>query len=247
VSAGAGLRLVVTTLTVLPIRAGRVDRPAARVAMAAAPAVGAVLGAVLGGVLWLLREAGAPALVAAAVTVAAAALLTRGLHLDGLADTMDALGSYRTGDAALDIMKKPDIGPFGVAAVALALLIQAAALTTVPIAAVVAAWAAGRLAITVACRRGVPAARPEGLGALVAGTVPIPAAVTIAAVVVVAAAAATPGRPWLGPAAVVASLAAVLLLVHHAVRRLGGITGDVLGAAVELATTVALVGLSLAG
>ena len=45
-----------------------------------------------------------------------AALLTRGLHLDGLADTVDALGSYRRGDAALDIMKKPDIGPFGVVA-----------------------------------------------------------------------------------------------------------------------------------
>ena len=111
--------------------------------------------------------------------------------------------------------------------------------------AVVAAWAAGRLAITVACRRGVPAARPDGLGALVAGTVPRPAAVAIAAIVVVAAAAATPDRPWQGPAAVVASLAVVVLLVRHAVRRFGGITGDVLGAAVEVATTVALVGLSL--
>jgi adenosylcobinamide-GDP ribazoletransferase len=242
---GAGLRLAVTTLTVLPIRGGRVDRPAAAVAMAVAPAVGAALGAVLGGLLWLLREAGAPPLVAAAVTVAAAALLTRGLHLDGLADTMDALGSYRTGDAALDIMKKPDIGPFGVAAIALTLLVQTAALATVSAGAVVAAWAAGRLAITVSCRRGLPAARPDGLGALVAGTVPVPAAAAIAAIVVVAAAAATPDRPWQGPAAVVASLAAVVLLVRHAVRRFGGITGDVLGAAVELATAVALVGLSL--
>jgi len=245
VSAGAGVRLAFTTLTVLPVRGGRVDRRAAAVAMSVAPAVGALLGMVLAAILWLLREAHAPGLVAAGVTVAAGALLTRSLHLDGLADTADALGSYRRGDAALEIMKKSDIGPFGVAAVVLTTLIQAGALDAVRPSAVVAAWATGRLAITVACRSGVPAARPEGLGALVAGTVPAPAAGAIAVLVAVAAAAATPDRAWQGPLAVAASLAAVLLLVRHAVRRFGGITGDVLGAAVEVGTTVALVGLSL--
>jgi adenosylcobinamide-GDP ribazoletransferase len=245
VSLGAGLRLSVTTLTVLPVRAGRVDRPAAAVAMSVAPAVGALLGLLLAALLWLLREAHAPALVAAGVTVAAAALLTRGMHLDGLADTIDALGSYRRGEAALDIMKKSDIGPFGVAAIALTLLIQAAALAVVPLAAVVVAFAAGRAAIPLACRRGVPAARPEGLGALVAGTVPTPVAVLGAALVTAAAIAATPGRPWQGPVAVAISLAVVVLLVRHCVRRFGGITGDVLGAAVEVTTTLALVGLSL--
>jgi adenosylcobinamide-GDP ribazoletransferase len=240
-----GLRLAVTTLTVLPVRAGRVDRPAAAVAMSLAPLVGAFLGLALAGLLVGLRAAHAPALVAAAVTVTAAALLTRGMHLDGLADTVDALGSYRTGDAALEIMKKSDIGPFGVAAIALSLLIQTATLTAVSPAEVVLAWAAGRLAITLACRRGVPAARPEGLGALVAGTVPVPVAALIAALVVVAGAAATPGRPWQGPACVAAALLAVLLLTGHAVRRFGGITGDVLGAVTEVGTTVALVGLTL--
>ena len=240
-----GLRLAFTTLTVLPIRGGRVDRATARVAMSVAPAVGAVLGLVLGGLLGLLREAQAPTLVAAGVTVAAAALLTRGMHLDGLADTIDALGSYRRGDEALAIMKKADIGPFGVAAIAVTMLIQAGALTKVSAGAVVVAWAAGRLAIPIACRRGVPAARPEGLGALVAGTVPVPVAVLGAIVVAGAAIAATPDRPWQGPAAVVAAGAVVVFLVRHSVRRFGGITGDVLGAAVEVATTVALVGLSL--
>jgi adenosylcobinamide-GDP ribazoletransferase len=245
VTAGAGLRLAVTTLTVLPVRGGRVDRAAAAWAMSIAPAVGAALGGVLAVLLWALRSAGANDLVAAAVTVAAAALLTRGMHLDGLADTTDALGSYRRGDQALEIMKKPDIGPFGVAAIALALLIQTATLATVAGGAVVVAWAAGRLAISVACRRGVPAARLEGLGALVAETVPLPAAALIAAVVVASAAAATPDRPWQGPAAVVASLVVVVALLAHCVRRFGGITGDVLGASVEVATTIALVGLSL--
>ena len=242
---GAGLRLAVTTLTVLPIRGGRVDRRAAAVAMSVAPAVGAVLGLVLAGLLWALREAHAPDLLAAAVTVAAGTLLTRGIHLDGLADTVDALGSYRRGEAALEIMKKPDIGPFGVAAVALSLLIQAAALTTAGPGAVVAAWTAGRLGLPVACRRGVPAARSQGLGALVAGTVPVPVAVLVAAAVLGAAAAAVPDRPWQGPLAVAASLAAVLALLRHAVRRFGGVTGDVLGAVVELGTTVALIVLSL--
>nr|BFE75444.1 hypothetical protein GCM10020092_087450 [Actinoplanes digitatis] len=183
--------------------------------------------------------------VAATVTVAAGALLTRGLHLDGLADTVDALGSYRDRERALEIMKKPDIGPFGVAAIALALLIQAAALTEVGPVAIVVAYATGRLGVTVACRRGVGAARPEGLGALVASTVPVPVVAGAAALVAAAAVFAVPGRPWQGPAAVAAALLVVFLLLRHAVRRFGGITGDVLGACVETTTTLALVGLAL--
>lgn len=240
-----GLRLAVTTLTVVPLRAGRWDRPTAAVAMSVAPLVGALLGLALAGVGAGLRTLGSPALVAAGVTVAAGALLTRGLHLDGLADTIDALGSYRSGDQALAIMKKPDIGPFGVAAIATTLLIQVAAVSTLTAWAVVTAWATGRLAITVACRRGVPSARPEGLGAMVASTVPLPVVLAAAAAVAALASAATPGRPWQGPAAVAAALAVVVLLVRHCVRRFGGVTGDVLGAAVEAATTTALLVLTL--
>jgi adenosylcobinamide-GDP ribazoletransferase len=236
-----GLRLALTTLTVLPVRTGRVDRSAAAVAMSVAPLVGALLGVVLAALFVLLGQN----LVAAAVTVAAGALLTRGLHLDGLADTVDALGSYRSGDAALAIMKKSDIGPFGVAAVALTLLIQAAALAEVGPWAIVAAWAAGRVAVPLACRRGVPAARPEGLGALVASTVPVPVVALGAAVVAAGAVWAVPDRPWQGPVAVAGALLVVFLLLRHAVRRFGGITGDVLGAAVEVTTTVTLIGLSL--
>jgi adenosylcobinamide-GDP ribazoletransferase len=106
-------------------------------------------------------------------------------------------------------------------------------------------WAAGRLGVTLACRRGVPAARPEGLGALVASTVPLPVVLLAAAAVVAAAAGAVPGRPWQGPAAVAAALLVVVLLLRHAVRRFGGITGDVLGATVETATTVTLIGLAV--
>ncbi|MEV0730078.1 adenosylcobinamide-GDP ribazoletransferase [Polymorphospora sp. NPDC050346] len=249
---GAGFRLAVTTFTVLPVPAGRIDRASAGVAMAVAPAVGALLGVVLGGALVGLSAAAAPALLAGAVVVALGALLTRGLHLDGLADTVDGLGSYRDRAGALEIMKKPDVGPFGVAALVLVLLVQAAALAELAgrspgaaLAAVVVATATGRLAVTWACRRGVPAARPDGMGALVAGTVGRPALAVATAAVVLAAVAAVPGRPWQGPAAVLAALAVAVLLVAHAVRRLGGVTGDVLGAAVEAGTTVAYAGLVL--
>jgi adenosylcobinamide-GDP ribazoletransferase len=240
-----GIRLAFGTLTVLPVRADRLDRATAAVAMSIAPLIGAVLGAVLAGILSGLTAAGAPRLVAAALTVAVAALLSRGLHLDGLADTVDALGSYRRGPDALAVMKRPDIGPFGVAAVVLTLLIQAAALAVLPPTAVVAGWTAGRLAVPVACRRGVPAARSDGLGAVVAGTVPVPAAAASAAAVALAAAWALPSRPWQGPAAVLAALMVAALVVRHCVRRFGGVTGDVIGAAVEIATTTALVVLTL--
>ena len=241
-----GLRLAFGTLTVLPVRAGRVDRAAAAVAMTIAPLVGALLGAVLAALLAGLVAAGTPRLVAAAVPVAAATLLTRGLHLDGLADTVDGLGSYRRGPAALAVMKQPNVGSFGVAAVVLTLLLQTAALTALSPAAVVVGWTAGRLAVPLACRRGVPAARPEGLGALVAGTVPIPAAASQTAAVAVLAVAATPGRPWQGPAAVLTAAGLAALVVRHCVRRFGGVTGDVIGAAVEVATTSAVVVLTLA-
>lgn len=250
----AGLRLALTTLTVVPLPAGRVDRAAATVAMGLAPLVGVALGAVLGALLVGLAGTGLPGAVAGALTVAAAVLLTRGLHVDGLADTVDALGSYRSGAAALEIMKKPDVGPFGVAAIVLTLLVQATALAALAgrpwphvIVAVVTATATGRLAVAAACRRGVPAARSQGLGALVAGTVPGPVLAGAAGAVGLLAVWAVPGRPWQGPLAVAVALLAVLLLIRHAVRRFGGITGDVIGAAVELATTVAYVVLTADG
>jgi adenosylcobinamide-GDP ribazoletransferase len=237
-----GLRLALTTLTVLPVRAGRIDRRSAAVAMSLAPLVGALLGLILAALLYGLRAAHAPGLLASAGTVTAGVLLTRALHLDGLADTADGLGSYRRGAEALAIMKKSDIGPFGVIAIGLALLLQTAAVTGLSPWALPVAWAAGRLAVGVACRPGVPAARPDGLGALVAGTVPV--AVTALTGVVVAAA-AWPGHGWRGPVVVAVAVLVAYGLIRHCVRRFGGITGDVIGAAVEIATTVALAGLTL--
>ncbi|MFD9305830.1 adenosylcobinamide-GDP ribazoletransferase [Streptomyces sp. NPDC060048] len=251
-----GVRFAFGTLTVLPARITRWDRPAARAGMACAPLAGLVVGllAAVPGVLLLLCGAGP--LLAAAVTVAVPAALTRALHLDGLADTADGLGSAKPAEDALRIMKQSDIGPFGVVALVIVLLVQVAALSNAyadswirgALAAVLAAVAA-RLAMTLASRDGVPPARPGGLGAAVAGTVPRGAAAAIAgAAVVLAAAAGVPlGLPYAGQyaAAVLAALLASELLLRRCVRRFDGVTGDVFGALAEVAATTALVVLAL--
>ncbi|MGW0754764.1 adenosylcobinamide-GDP ribazoletransferase, partial [Streptomyces sp. NPDC002587] len=152
-----GVRFAFGTLTVLPARITRWDRPAARTGMACAPLAGLAVGllAAVPGVL-LLVLGGGP-LLAAAVTVAVPAALTRGLHLDGLADTADGLGSARPAADALRIMKQSDIGPFGVVTLVITMLVQAAALSEMyadswfrgALAAVTAAVTA-RLALTLA-------------------------------------------------------------------------------------------------
>jgi adenosylcobinamide-GDP ribazoletransferase len=242
-----GLRLALTTFTVAPIAApGRIDRETARWAMRFAPFVGALLGLVLAGALYGMRAAGIPGLLAAALTVGLAAVLTRGMHLDGLADTVDALGSYKSPERALEIMKSPETGPFAVAALALTLLIQSAAMVFVTAPGLVAAVAAGRLAAAYGCQRNVPAARPEGLGALVAGTVG-PVALTVNTLLVATLAIwAVPAHPWQGPLGVAAAVAAAVILRRHLVRRLTGITGDVLGFLIEAATSVTLIALCIA-
>lgn len=258
-----GLRLSVTLLTVIPVSGGRrpagcAPRPAAvAAAMAWAPAVGLLLGVLASAVLLAAdRPLGAGPLTAAGLAVASLALLTRGLHLDGLADLADGLASGKPAPLALDIMRRSDIGPLGTVTLVLTLLIQVAALSHAEsagpgrgTAALIAAVVTGRLALTWACRHGVPAARPDGLGALVAGSVrpAVPAAVSAAVVaaaaaaVTVSAAAAGPPLGWTLPLAVLGGLAAAAAVQRHAVRRLGGITGDVLGALAEIAATVTLV------
>jgi len=250
------LRFAFGTLTVLPVRVTRWDRDAARGGMLCAPLVGVVVGlcaAAVGGVLLFL---GAGALLAAVGTVAVPAVLTRGLHLDGLADTADGLGSGKPAEDALRIMKQSDIGPFGVITLVLVLLAQVAALSQ----AYDASWARGalaagvsagaaRLALTLAARVGVPPARPEGLGAAVAGTVPVRGALLVTAAVVGVAAAAGALFGTYGivrtALAVVLAVAVAELLLRHCTRRFGGVTGDVFGGLAETAATTALVVLSL--
>ncbi|MBK3558564.1 adenosylcobinamide-GDP ribazoletransferase [Streptomyces sp. MBT56] len=252
-----GIRFAFGTLTVLPVRVTRWDRATARSGMLCAPLAGLVVGLLAAALGSLSLLAGSGPLLAAVASVAVPAALTRGLHLDGLADTADGLGSGKPAEDALRIMKQSDIGPFGVITLLLVLLAQVAVLFELygegwahgALGTVVAAVAA-RLALTLASRQGVPAARPEGLGATVAGTVPAGRALLAAVAVVVAlcAAAGTLSGP-LGALhhglAVLGALAAAELLLRHCVRRFGGVTGDVFGGVEETAATAALVVLTL--
>ncbi|WP_141925156.1 adenosylcobinamide-GDP ribazoletransferase [Haloactinospora alba] len=244
------------TFTVIPVRVRRVDRGVAGWAMVLAPAAGAVLGAVAAALLLAAVGAGLSAPLSAALVVGCLALLTRGLHLDGVADLADGLGSARPAGEALDVMKRSDIGPFGVVTLVTVVLVQTLALGQVAGASppagavsVLLAVLTGRLAVTWACTPRVPAARPEGLGVMVAGTVPVRgAAVATVATLAVASLGTVVGPGFaLGCAlAVVAGLAVAGAVLWHALRRLGGVTGDVLGALSEVVTTVVLVGTAAA-
>ncbi|MCX5213356.1 adenosylcobinamide-GDP ribazoletransferase [Kitasatospora sp. NBC_00240] len=251
-----GLRFAFGTLSVLRVRVERWDRPTAGRAMLCAPVVGIVLG-ILAAVPAALVAWRAGGLLGAVAAVAALAALTRGLHLDGLADVADGLGSGKPAEDALRIMKQSDIGPFGVLTLLLALLAQIAALAGQfehsPLRgalSVLACAVTARCALAWGCLRSVPAARPGGLGAMVASTVAPAAALAVsaAAALLLALAGLTDGWSALRlPLALVAGLLGARLLLRRCVRRFDGITGDVLGATAETAATCCLLTLALAG
>ncbi|MDH6134814.1 adenosylcobinamide-GDP ribazoletransferase [Kitasatospora sp. MAA4] len=244
-----GLRFAFGTLSVLRVRVERWDRASAGRAMLAAPLVGLVLGTLAGALGAVAAWRGAP-LLAAVASVAALAALTRGLHLDGLADVADGLGSGKPAEDALRIMKQSDIGPFGVLTIVLLLFAQIACLegqfahsAARGALAVLTAAVAGRCALGWGCLRSVPAARPGGLGAMVAGTVsPAGAgAVSLLSAVALALLGADPRYAL----ALTLGLLAAWLLLRRCVQRFEGITGDVLGAMTETAAAVCLIGLTL--
>lgn len=244
-----GWRLAVGTLTILPVRPpARVDRDAARAAALLGPLAFAPVG-VAAGVLGWSASLVLPGAVAALLAIGLVAWLTRAIHLDGLADTADGLGSGRPAARALEIMRRGDVGPMGVVTLIVVLGLQvasAAVLLGRPWGwlAVTLALCAGRGALVVAGRRGVPAARKDGLGAVFASSVPVAAAVGAWAVLAAALAAAawlTTGWWWIGPLAGAVGAGLAAYLVRAATRRLGGITGDVLGAAIELTAAGVLV------
>lgn len=253
-----GLRLAVGMLTVVPAGVPvRVDRQAAGRAMVLAPVAALVIGAAAAGVLALVELARPDAgLLAAVLAVAAVVGMSAALHLDGLADTADGLGSRRDRQSMLRIMRQGDVGPFGVTAVVLVLLVDVAALTACVTGgtgwqSVLVAVAASRLTLPWACRAGIQAARPEGLGALVAGTVRLGPALTISLLTavgsVVLLVSSGTGAAIAAAGSVVAAAGTGSCVVSAARRKLGGITGDVLGCAVELGFAAALIVLALTG
>lgn len=228
--------------------------------MLLAPLVGTGIGVVAAAVVLLVRlaiEVDEPYNVLISVVgIGVLTAMSRGLHLDGLADTADALGSFRDRAGAAEIMQRGDIGPFGIVAIMFALLLQVGGLHGCLEAhrateGLIVAAMSGGLSATIACV-GVPAARPDGLGAVVAESVRAwQAAIAVALCLLIAAAGGSidEAAGLHGSVRAVAALAASLLLawlfMRHAVRRLGGISGDVFGAVIEIAMTTAIVGVAV--
>ena len=225
----------------------RVDRPVAGLAMVLAPLAVLPLGVAAALVVAVGRWIDLPPLATAYVVLLALALGTRAFHWDGLADTADGLTASYSPERSLEVMRTGPVGPAGVVAVVLVVGLQAAGLTAVVRhehgwLAVGLLVCASRVCLPLACVRGVPAARADGLGATHIGAVPVVGALgsLVLAAVLVGLAGHVLGSAWPALAGLVVMVAAVVALVFRCVRRLGGITGDVLGAAVEVSFAVLL-------
>ncbi|MFZ5450782.1 MAG: adenosylcobinamide-GDP ribazoletransferase [Thermodesulfobacteriota bacterium] len=238
--------LALTFLTVLPWRGvGQVGPKDLARSMFWFPWVGLLLGLGVWGALLGLQSLFPPA-AAAALLLALTVLATRGLHLDGLADTVDGLGGSDSSEKSLAIMKDPRLGAFGAVSLFLALILKFAFFL---------AWAekglgSGLILFPVLSRWGMvflaclsPYARTEGgLGQAmttgVSGRVVLGA--SLSALVLALLIAGLGGLVLLA-----ATAGAVWLLSIYFQKRLGGITGDVLGAANEVLEIVVLGGLLL--
>ncbi len=203
------------------------------------PVVGAALGLALGGFWWLVGR-GFPAAVAAALVVGADLAVTGMLHLDGVVDAADGLLPPLDAARRLEVMAAPDAGAFGVGAAAVLLLMRWAALAALRpgILLLGGLWCLSRT-FAAAVSRTQPYARPGG-GLPDAFAGPARRAVTVAGLAGGGALAAG----WkVGPglAAAGSALVAGAAVVALARRRIGGYTGDVLGAGAFVAETAGLV------
>lgn len=223
-----------------------VDRGVARRAMLAFPWLGLLLGAVAGAALFGVAAAGASPLLGAGVALALLAAFTGALHLDGVADTADGLGSRKPAPDALAIMRRSDIGPMGVVTLVFVLLLGVATLASLP---PIQAWAAvavgAMLARTAVVLATVPeaSARTQGFGALFVGvTSQVAAAFTVILVMLVAIGVGWTIADPMGGAAFAlgagTSLGVAWGWAAHLRRRLGGYTGDTFGSIIEVTQLV---------
>lgn len=243
---GDGWRLAVGTLTALPVAAPhRVGRGTARTAVLIAPLAVVPLGLAVAAALWVADRVDLPSLAGGLLAVGVLALGTRAFHLDGLADTADGLTASYDRERSLAVMKSGAVGPAGAVALIVVLGLQAVAFGELSGQPWVAALlvCASRSELALACMSGVPAAGGDGLRAPFAGAVPRFAALGLW--VTTAAACAVlfdaNGADWqrLIVGFVVATFV-VALLLRRAVIRLGGVTGDLFGATIEVALVVLL-------
>ena len=246
-----GVTLAVAMFTVVPLHARRIDRPAAAVALAVVPVVGVVLGPCWAPAPRAWSPPGRRGCSRGSWPSVSARRRPAGCTSTASRTSPTGSAATATRQRTLAVMRDPGTGAFAVIWLVVVLGIQATAFGALAERGLVAAVVGGALALGLGraafawvARRGVPAASPNGLGALVAGTQPAWLAPVWAVVLAGAA------FPVLGLRAVLATLLAavvVVLVTTHARRRLGGVSGDVFGACAELAATVALAVLAIAG
>ncbi|MBV9813999.1 MAG: adenosylcobinamide-GDP ribazoletransferase [Acetobacteraceae bacterium] len=220
-------------LTRLPVRVHAAPRPQG---VWAYPLVGWAVGGLAALVFAALRAASVPASLASLWALAGTMLSTGALHEDGLADAADGLGGGADRARKLAIMRDSRIGSFGALALALSVLARATALAEIdrPGALVVVA-VLGRAAMVLPLAL-LPPARADGMAAGLAAPPPAACALAFAVAVATAFAWCPPGQAAVALAA--ASLGA-LAVTALARRQLGGQTGDVLGAAEQVAECAA--------
>ncbi len=243
------VRFSVGTLTAIPVRPpSKVDRSVTVPAMVLAPLAVLPLGLLVGLVCWAGRELGLAPIAVAATAIAGLALSSRAFHLDGLADTADALTCSYDAERSLEVMKRGDAGPAGASALVLVLGIQVGALTALlglawgPLLAGTLVCVSRGVAVVMSVR-GIPAARDTGLASTYVGTI-APATAAVSWVVltgVLAVVMEVNDLPWWrAVVCAAAALLAVAWLVRRAARRFGGVAGDVFGAAVEISLALML-------
>ena len=239
-----------TFLTRLPVRSS--EQRTVDIAAAATwfPLVGAVVGAIVGLVHFGLQQV-VPTPVAAAVAVAVGVLVTGAFHEDGLGDVADGFGGGWTIEERLEIMADPRQGTYGVAAIVCSIAIRVTALAAmegaVSIAVLVGVHLLARNLAGLGLALGRPAQR-EGLAAtMIAASDRVGTngrrrmvTATLWLAVFVALIGSTVG-PAAAVAMVAVAAAAGLAVIALARSKIGGVTGDVLGAVEQLAEVSALV------
>jgi adenosylcobinamide-GDP ribazoletransferase len=220
-------------LTVL----GRSTTPTPR-ALRWFPVVGIAIGGAVGGSWWLFNELFPPT-VAAALTIAVDLALTGMLHFDGLVDSADGLLPHLSRERRLEVMRTPDAGAFGVGAALVVTIVRIACLASMSpeVLLVAGVWCGARAVVAVAPAR-LRYARDGGLATafIGGGSGWLPLIAVVPATVVVALA-----TGWPALATMAATIVGVVVVLAFAHRRIGGFTGDVLGASILVGETAGLV------
>ncbi len=238
----AELRIAASFLTIVPILPrNRIDDESVAASFGWFPLVGFAIAVVLSLEDFILARF-FDLTIRSILIVLSLTIVTGALHLDGLADTADALGAGRDRDRALEILRDSRIGSFGTAAIFFALTLKVVALATLYGArrytAIFAAVGLARWAMVAVAER-VPYLRAEGAGSALLGGESGMRNLSIASLTVVAA--MLPLISWTVLSAIISAIVIVLAMRAFYRRWLGGVTGDLIGACGEIVEVAVLI------